>query len=506
MAAAAVMCNRHHLHPHLDNFTVMTYYLSSNITKEPFSQGGIVASSSLMPGASPMSAYSSQRKVIDTDIAVPELELDSLLHCSLSGLMIIRVFVESWCSGRLLSEAKPLIEVARLRALLEAQSIVHVRRDMTLDTFLSVIKTRLSERAEVLTGAFDSTFWEKRWSDDGFQVPGAIVRPGCEDDVIQIVKYAKITSTPFAVATGCHSPWSSIKKHGFIIDMSSYSTIDVDPTARTVKVRGGVLHKEFQAALARQGQCTVVGDAQNIGVIPYFIGGGISIFSGRFGFGSDNILSGRIVTADGSLLHVSDNLNSDLFWALRGAGQFFGIVTELTIRTYPLSLIGSEIGTHYFSRFFFPISKVREVGAVMENIIRNRSQPTAGHLMIMAQPPKFEQIIVVIIGWRASGSSAPVTDTAFGNAGRLLWLNLLTWYGDVSSRAMVANFVAEATRIGRKGSAEDKYISYTNSNREDPLEWRYKGVERVRRLRELKQRWDPEILADWLKKAVFRSR
>ncbi|EER25638.1 hypothetical protein D8B26_000042 [Coccidioides posadasii str. Silveira] len=450
---------------------------------------------------------------------------------------------------------------------------------MTLDTFLSVIKTRLSERAEVLTGAFDSTFWEKRWSDDGFQVPGAIVRPGCEDDVIQIVKYAKITSTPFAVATGCHSPWSSIKKHGFIIDMSSYSTIDVDPTARTVKVRGGVLHKEFQVALARQGQCTVVGDAQNIGVIPYFIGGGISIFSGRFGFGSDNILSGRIVTADGSLLHVSDTLNSDLFWALRGAGQFFGIVTELTIRTYPLSLIGSEIGTHYFSRFFFPISKVREVGAVMENIIQNRSQPTAGHLMIMAQPPKFEQIIVVnahyignpaagafsfkplydlgpmklscrkisfenngdeplckdsirrfrrlnlsaldefttekfialaslhrelitqcpdaeltqvIIGWRASGSSAPVTDTAFGNAGRLLWLNLLTWYGDVSSRAIVANFVSEATRVGRKGSAEDKYISYTNSNREDPLEWRYKGVERVRRLRELKQRWDPE--------------
>ncbi|KMP05761.1 hypothetical protein CISG_08928 [Coccidioides immitis RMSCC 3703] len=120
-----------------------------------------------MPGASPMSAYSSQRKVIDTDIAVPELELDSLLHCSLSGLMIIRVFVESWCSGRLLSEAKPLIEVARLlghgsstqralswknmrvaspekgmifsiyfllrslRALLEAQSIVHVR-NMTI--------------------------------------------------------------------------------------------------------------------------------------------------------------------------------------------------------------------------------------------------------------------------------------------------------------------------------------------------------------------------------------
>nr|KMM71053.1 hypothetical protein CPAG_07360 [Coccidioides posadasii RMSCC 3488] len=75
-------------------FVLICRILASNITKEPFSQGGIVASSSLMPGAPPMSAYSSQRKVIDTDVAVAELELDSLLHCSLSGLMIIRVFVD----------------------------------------------------------------------------------------------------------------------------------------------------------------------------------------------------------------------------------------------------------------------------------------------------------------------------------------------------------------------------------------------------------------------------
>lgn len=70
------------------------------------------------------------------------------------------------------------------------------------------------------------------------------------------VKAAAITSTPFAVVTGGHSPWSSIGEEGFVIDMSSFGGIEVDSSCRIAKVRGGVLHKEFQMALSRQGQCT----------------------------------------------------------------------------------------------------------------------------------------------------------------------------------------------------------------------------------------------------------
>lgn len=138
-----------------------------------------------------------------------------------------------------------------------------------------------------------------------------------------------------------------------------------------------------------------IGDANSIGVIPYFIGGGISLYSAQFGFGSDNILSARVVTADGSLVEASNVVNQDLYWAIRGAGQFFGIVTELTIRTYPLSTLGSTDGGHHFSQFVFPMYRATEVASIMKELMFDSSKPTAGHLMIMARPPDFEQVIVI---------------------------------------------------------------------------------------------------------------
>ncbi|KAL7927964.1 hypothetical protein ACQKWADRAFT_278347 [Trichoderma austrokoningii] len=451
---------------------------------------------------------------------------------------------------------------------------------MPLSSFLPLVQSRLSESAEILTDKEDVRLWttRERWSNVGVQTPGMVLRPGCEDDVIQVVKAAAITSTPFAVVTGGHSPWSSIGEEGFIIDMSSFGGVEVDSSERIAKVRGGVLHKEFQMALSRQGQCTTIGDANSIGVIPYFIGGGISLYSAQFGFGSDNILSARIVTADGSLVETSDAANQDLFWAIRGAGQFFGVVTELTIRTYPLSTLGSIDGGHHFSQFVFPMSRAAEVAAVMKKLMVDSSKPTAGHLMIMARPPDFEQVIVinahhigeyseaqsafeeltglepieissrrllfenhsdftfskrcpgeikslnliglsqfstekflalaklhqelianfpdtqatqVIIGWRAPVCQLSVHDTSFGNAGQMLWLNILPCYREPSSQASIMQFIAEGAQIGRSGLTADEFITYTNCNRADPLQWRYKGAERIRKLKELKSKWDP---------------
>lgn len=129
-------------------------------------------------------------------------------------------------------------------------------------------------------------------------------------------------------------------------------------------------------------------------MIPFFLGGGISLYSGQFGFGSDNILSARIITADGSLVEANDAVNQDLFWAIRGAGQFFGIVTELTIRTYPLSTLGNMMGGHHFSQLVFPMSQAKEVATIMKDIMVDHSTPTAGHFMIVSRPD-FQQVIVI---------------------------------------------------------------------------------------------------------------
>ncbi|KAJ5154990.1 FAD-binding type 2 [Penicillium coprophilum] len=151
----------------------------------------------------------------------------------------------------------------------------------------------------------------------------------------------------------------------------------------------------FRSSILFAYDILAIGDANTIGVIPFFLGGGISLYSGQFGFGSDNILSARVVTSDGSLLEASETTNQDLFWAIRGAGQFFGVVTELTIRTYPLSTLGSTLGGHCFCQLTFPISQAREVAMIMKELMVDPATPTSGHLMIVSRPPDFQQVIVI---------------------------------------------------------------------------------------------------------------
>lgn len=79
----------------------------------------------------------------------------------------------------------------------------------------------------------------------------------------------------------------------------------------------------------------MVGNGNAVGVIPYYLGGGIGTYTPLIGYGSDNIVVAKLVTAKGELVTASATENSELLWALHGAGQFFGLVTELTIKTYP---------------------------------------------------------------------------------------------------------------------------------------------------------------------------
>ncbi|KAF7719263.1 FAD binding domain-containing protein [Penicillium ucsense] len=281
---------------------------------------------------------------------------------------------------------------------------------MSLTKFISIIEDRLSGNADVLTDRTDPSFWitPKRWSDVGLKIPGAIIRPGGESDVIEVVKSAAITSTPFVAATGGHSPWSSIDENGFILDMSRFKGVEVSCDHGTAKVRGGLLQRELQAALADHARFTTVGDSHTVGVIPYFIGGGISLFSGLFGSGAENILSARIILADGSLIEASETVVPELFWAIRGAGQFFGVVTELTIRVYPLSSFGMIEG-HFCGQFIFPICRAEAVCEVMEELMVDGSKPTAGHMMILTRPPEYEQVIWInahYLGDSVEGPSA----------------------------------------------------------------------------------------------------
>ena len=138
-----------------------------------------------------------------------------------------------------------------------------------------------------------------------------------------------------------------------------------------------------------------VGNGNTVGVIPYFLNGGISAYTPLIGFGSENILSARLIVATGEVVDATETTNPELLWAIRGAGQFFGIVIELVIRTYPLSIMGNPDGSRQLGTYVFLPQQAAEVCRVMEKIMVDKENVSAGHMMIICPPPNNQQVLLV---------------------------------------------------------------------------------------------------------------
>lgn len=139
--------------------------------------------------------------------------------------------------------------------------------------------------------------------------------------------------------------------------------------------------------------------------------GGASITTSLTGYGSDQILAARMVDAEGTLVEVTQEGEPDLLYAIRGAGQFFGLVTELTIKIWPLSAMGNNDGVIWTGRFIFPLDRAREVAEAMKQIVNDGSKATAGLVMAISPPPAQRPALVVAGRYVGNPSDAEV---AFG--------------------------------------------------------------------------------------------
>ena len=138
-----------------------------------------------------------------------------------------------------------------------------------------------------------------------------------------------------------------------------------------------------------------VGNGSTVGVIPYYLNGGTGVYTPLIGYACENILSAKVIVANGEIVECSEERNLEVFWAIRRAGQFFGVVLELGIRTYPLSLIGNPEGSRQVGTYIFPPSQATDVCRAMDKILRNVDHHSAGHLMVMCVPPDFRQLLMV---------------------------------------------------------------------------------------------------------------
>ncbi|KAI3612013.1 fad binding domain containing protein [Moniliophthora roreri] len=274
--------------------------------------------------------------------------------------------------------------------------------------FVSQLTTLLSPGAKVLTDSSTEEFQVLlgRWSDIDKQTPGAIVLVTTEEDVVETVKLAVKFEVPFVPKSGGHSYWSTIGESGIIIDLSLFKGVEVDKDSSTVTVIGGTQVKEANDVAFESGLCVPLASANSVGVIPQAIGGGISALSGLCGYTSDNILSARLITATGDLITISDTSHPDLLWALRGAGQFFGLVTSVTLRAYPLSILGTPDATVWTGTIVFPVDRLADVLPVFYPLVADESVPWTGLFIVAAPPPNFQTVLLILPVFFGTASQA----------------------------------------------------------------------------------------------------
>jgi FAD/FMN-containing dehydrogenase len=211
------------------------------------------------------------------------------------------------------------------------------------------------------------------WNAIADRYPALIARCTRVEDVIAAVRFAREHDLIIAVRGGGHSVAGfSTCDSGVVVDLSGMRVVKVDPAKRIARVEGGALLEQLDRAAQEYGLACPVGVVGHTGVAGLTLGGGMGRLQRKHGFTIDNLLSVDLVTADGTLRHVSDETDPELFWGLRGAGANFGIATAFEFRLHPL---GPNVTT---AVVVFPIERARDAFALYRHL--SQSAPNYMHL------------------------------------------------------------------------------------------------------------------------------
>lgn len=257
-----------------------------------------------------------------------------------------------------------------------AQNSARALDNATVEGFRAQLRGEL-----IQTG--DAAYEEARKVYNGMidKHPGLIAR--CVDvaDVIASVNFAREHHLLLAVRGGGHNgPGLATCDDGLVIDLSAMKGVHVDPKQRTARVAGGATWGEVDHATHAFGLATPSGFISTTGVGGLTLGGGIGYLSRTYGLSLDNLLSVDMVLADGSYVTASADEHPDLFWAVRGGGGNFGVVTSFVFRLH-------EVSTVYGGPIFWPLDQAKELLKFWRDYITNAPRDINGWFGFVTVPP-----------------------------------------------------------------------------------------------------------------------
>jgi len=211
--------------------------------------------------------------------------------------------------------------------------------------------------------------------------PTIIARCANAHDVAAAVEFAKAEGLTIAVRGGGHSAvgYGTIDD-GLVIDLSAMRGVIVDPASKVARVLGGSLLGDVDHACAPFVLALPSGIISTTGVGGITLGGGLGHLTRKCGLAIDNLLEAEVVLANGDIVRASDDENPDLFWAIRGGGGNFGVVTSFTLRLHPIETVVA-------GPMFWPIERTQEILAWYRDFILNAPEDLNGFFAFVSVPP-----------------------------------------------------------------------------------------------------------------------
>jgi FAD/FMN-containing dehydrogenase len=248
------------------------------------------------------------------------------------------------------------------------------------------------------------------WNGNVDRRPALIVRSAGVADVQQAVHFARTHGLRVSVRGGGHSaPGYGTNDGGLVIDLAAMKGIRVDPRARTVRAEGGVLWRELDRETQAFRLATTGGTVSNTGIGGLTLGGGLGWLMGKHGLTVDNLLSADVVTADGQLRIASATENPDLFWALRGGGGNFGVVTSFEYKLHPVTEVLGGLVIH-------PLDQARELLRFYRDFCRALPDEAEAYCGLLTTPDGIP-VAALVLGYNgpiAEGAKVLAPGRQFG--------------------------------------------------------------------------------------------
>ena len=286
------------------------------------------------------------------------------------------------------------------------------------------------------------------WNGMVARVPGLIARCADVSDVQNAVRAASEVGILTAIRCGGHSlAGHSTCDGGMVIDLSKMRQVMVDPEARRAWISGGCLLGSVDAETQTAGLVFPSGVVSHTGASGLILGGGTGWLTRRFGLSCDNVEGFTLVTADGSVVRSNSKENPDLFWALRGGGGNFGVVTEFEVRLYPLTAV----------------------------VLSEGLSPEAGIRSLLEYWREFMAEAPLDLKWNINLRLAPQTENVpIELRGRPVASSSLIWTGDPEA---ARPYLEQALSMWSPDSVSSRIVSFLNlqtmADSDFPHGWRY---------------------------------